>query len=55
MLQLGRLLSVLLIMLALPAWAQEIPPQLRDWQAWVLHDPAACLPLMRGVVCGRVN
>jgi hypothetical protein len=26
------------LLLAAPAYAQQVPPPLRDWQGWVLHD-----------------
>ncbi len=32
------LLLLVLLWMAAPLWAQDIPPSLRDWQAWVLHD-----------------
>jgi hypothetical protein len=32
------LLGLLWLLLAAPLLAQDVPPPLRDWQAWVLHD-----------------
>jgi hypothetical protein len=32
------LLGLLWLLMAVPSLAQEVPPPLRDWQGWVLHD-----------------
>ncbi|WP_426702256.1 hypothetical protein ACPPVV_04395 [Rhodanobacter sp. Col0626] len=31
-------LGLLWLLLAMPLMAQDVPPPLRDWQGWVLHD-----------------
>jgi hypothetical protein len=37
------------LVLALPAVAQDVPPALRDWQSWVLHDaPWHACPFVTG-------
>lgn len=36
-------------LMAMPALAQDIPPALKDWQGWVLHDvPQHACPLLAG-------
>jgi len=32
------LLGLLWLLMAVPSLAQDVPPALRDWQGWVLHD-----------------
>lgn len=40
-------LALLVSLLAAPLRAQDIPPALRDWQGWVLHDvPEQACPLL---------
>ncbi len=54
---LARLIGIALLLLALvaPLAAQDVPPPLRDWQGWVLHDtPAhACPYLVSGDATDR--
>ena len=47
-LRIARLgLALLVLLLAAPLCAQDIPPALRDWQGWVLHDsPQQACPLL---------
>ena len=45
---------VLGLLLALPLLAQEVPPPLQDWQAWVLHDrPEHACPVVSNAAPGR--
>ena len=48
------ILLVLGLLLALPLPAQEVPPPLQDWQAWVLHDrPEHACPVVSNAAPGR--
>ncbi len=43
----GLCLALLVSLIAAPLRAQDIPPALRDWQGWVLHDsPEQACPLL---------
>ena len=43
------LLGLLWLLIAMPSLAQEVPPPLRDWQGWVLHDvPQHGCPFLAG-------
>jgi hypothetical protein len=47
------LLGLLWLLIALPSLAQDVPPPLRDWQAWVLHDvPQHDCPFLAGRMPG---
>ncbi len=52
-----RLFAILVpifLLFALPLVAQELPPPLRDWQAWVLHDrPEHACPVLSNARPGR--
>ncbi|HEU4670506.1 MAG TPA: hypothetical protein VFR91_07345 [Dyella sp.] len=50
-------LALLASLLVAPLRAQDIPPALKDWQGWVLHDmPEQACPLLAGpVAAGRVR
>ena len=42
------------LLLVLPLTAQEVPPPLQDWQAWVLHDrPEHACPVLGSAMPGR--
>jgi hypothetical protein len=43
------LLGLLWLLIAVPSLAQDVPPPLRDWQGWVLHDvPQHGCPFLAG-------
>ncbi|MGN6328704.1 MAG: hypothetical protein ACTHL5_07170 [Rhodanobacter sp.] len=43
------LLGLLWLLFAVPSLAQDVPPPLRDWQGWVLHDvPQHDCPFLAG-------